>query len=128
MKSYNHSNINIGDIYYAELPKHSYSSRVIEKTRPVLVIACNPDYSVVTVIPLTSNLKRISIPNSVLLSTRGKLGIALCNSIMTIDKKILLSKIDTASSKTLVEIKLAIMKQFCISESLLKYHCIPEKT
>jgi len=111
--------IKTGDIYYAELPSYDRPCKVIKKKRPVYVVSYNPKFSLATVIPLTTTYSRLNVPNSILLMTNGKLSVALCNTIMTVDVEFMESKIDTASPEKINEITMAILNQLNVSKDFL---------
>lgn len=81
------------DIWLANLPTME-GSRVIRGLHPVIVVSndtvnqCSP---VITVVPLTSKLKRLSMPTHVVIRDQGLLcdSVALCEQIMSLDKNCL---------------------------------------
>ena len=78
------------EVWYAELPLRDGSS-IQGGKRPVLIVSndiCNEVNSIVTVIPMTHQLKGLHLPMHVLIETpdRGE-SLVLVEQITTIDKK-----------------------------------------
>ncbi len=102
-----------GEIYYADLDPTIGSE--IKKKRPVLIVsnnANNKKAKTVTIIPITSNIKRV-YPFEVLLETQHsgltKHSKAQCHQIRTISKiRILGKRVGTASKFIMSNINSAI--------------------
>ena len=114
--------LHFGDIYYADLSQVQNGMHIQSGRRPVIVVsndACNYYSSVITIVPLTSQLKKLSMPTHVMIQGNGLEvpSMALCEQIMTIDKRLLSDKIGTIdSSKTLNKIRRALMVQIDLVE------------
>jgi len=103
------------EIWYATLPLDKHSS-VQGGNRPVLVVSndtCNVLSSVVTVIPLTTQLKHLSQPTHVIVEIKnGEPSMLLAEQIMSIDKQRLNRKIDICEEPVVVEkIETAVKQQ-----------------
>ena len=78
------------DIYLAEL--HTYENSHIQNGyRPVIIVSnnvMNASSEIVTVVPLTTHMKKTWFPTHVLLQSRvlNKPGMALCEQVMPLDK------------------------------------------
>ena len=78
------------DIYLAEL--HSYENSHIQNGyRPVIIVsnnAMNASSGIVTIVPLTTRIKKTWFPTHVILNSRAlnKTGMALCEQVMPLDK------------------------------------------
>lgn len=76
------------DIYLADLPAVP-ESHVQSGIRPVIVVSNNTanKYSpLISVVPLTSTLKRVDIPTHAVIHSLGLVSMVLCEQVMTIDK------------------------------------------
>lgn len=76
------------DIWVADLPV-TPESHVQYGIRPVVVVSNNTanKYSpLISVVPLTSSLKRVDIPTHTVIHSFGRVSMALCEQVMTIDK------------------------------------------
>lgn len=107
------------DIWYANLGLHSDSS-VQGGTRPVLIISNddnNRNANTLTVIPLTTKHKKMSMPTHVLIrmgkgSPLDRVSVALAEQITTIDKTVLTFKVgELSQSETKEEILVAVLSQ-----------------
>lgn len=101
MEKYGKSNMRYMDIWMADLPMVS-GSHVQGGRRPVLIVSnnvVNASSGVISMIPLTSKLKRLSYPTHVELSDYGlrQPSMAMCEQVKTIDKSSLLFKIGHVS-------------------------------
>ena len=80
------------EVWYADLPLNENSS-IQGGHRPVLIISnniCNEVNNVITVAPMTHQLKRLALPMHVVIEAPdGGDSVVLIEQIMTIDKKIL---------------------------------------
>lgn len=80
-----------GDIYMARLRADEDGGSLQEGVRPILVISndkCNEHNPVITIVPLTSRLRKNPLPTHVLIKECGlvKPSIALAEQIMTLNK------------------------------------------
>ena len=79
------------EIWLADLPDLP-NSRVIHGYRPVIVVSKEkPEVStLVTVVPLTTNLERIDSPTHVLIEGQGlaQTSVALCDQVLTVDRRL----------------------------------------
>lgn len=86
------------EVWNADLPLDENSS-IQGGYRPVLIVSndiCNEKNNVVTVVPLTSQIKRLSLPTHVLFEVKkGEESLALLEQITTIEKKLLCSYVGT---------------------------------
>lgn len=102
------------DIWYANLPLHPGSS-VQGGRRPVVVISnniCNTVSTVITVAPLTRQMKRLKLPTHVVINAPdGKQSVVLAEQIMTIDRDLLDSKIGRIPKRDEKKIEAAIKEQ-----------------
>lgn len=78
------------EIWMASLPIHS-DSHVQHGYRPVLIVSndiANMNSPVLTIVPLTSKLKRNWIPTHVIVHGSGlsKTSVALCEQLMSLDR------------------------------------------
>ena len=109
--------LHFGDIYYADLSQIPYGLHIQSGKRPVIVIsndACNYFSKAITIVPLTSQLKKLNMPTHVMIEGNGLEvpSMALCEQIMTIDKRQLTDKIGRIdNNKTLNQIRIALMVQ-----------------
>ena len=86
--------LHFGDIYYADLSAIPDDMHVQYGRRPVIVVsndACNYYSSAITIVPLTSQLKKLNMPTHVLIQGNGLEvpSMALCEQIMTINISLL---------------------------------------
>ena len=82
------------DIYFARLPLH-IGSYIIGGERPVIVVSndiANETAGMVTVIPMTSQAKRMEMPTHILVDEERP-SVAMVEQVMTIDKERLVNKI-----------------------------------
>ena len=114
------------EVWFAELGDYSGTS-VQSGTRPVMVISndvANRNSPVITVIPLSSKLKKLELPVHIVL-TEGDCemlrdehledSILLVEQITTIDKMVLCSRLcRVTSAKKKQEIEAAVKKQFAM--------------
>ena len=109
--------LHFGDIYYADLSQVPNGMHIQSGRRPVIVIsndACNYFSKAITIVPLTSHLKKPTMPTHVIIQGNGLElpSMALCEQIMTIDKRQLTEKVGRIdSNKTLNKIRKALMVQ-----------------
>jgi len=109
-----------GDIYWAELPEIE-GSQLQAGLRPVVLIAnnaANENSPTFQCVPLTSRLKKESLPVHVILNTTNclkKTSMALVEQETSIDKHRLRSKIGTVSDFDMFNIDVAILKQHGIN-------------
>ncbi|MBA2340483.1 MAG: type II toxin-antitoxin system PemK/MazF family toxin [Pyrinomonadaceae bacterium] len=102
-----------GDLWVAELSPTRGSEQA--GTRPVLILqsdVLNKYTTTVLAIPLTTNLRRASLPSCVQIS-KGEGGlasesVALCHQLRVLDKTRLTKKIGTVSQKTLSAIEVCV--------------------
>jgi mRNA interferase MazF len=84
-----------GEVYYADLPVKEHSV-VQGGRRPVVVVSNNVGNaysSAINIVPLTSNLKKTSLPTHVQVDCLPRPSMALCEQPMTIDKHLLLNRV-----------------------------------
>ena len=103
------------EIWYAKLPMDRRTS-VQGGARPVLVISndvCNERSSIITVIPMTTQMKHLSQPTHVVVEMEdGTQSMVLAEQIMTIDKRLLDRKIEKCEEAEVVErIEQAVREQ-----------------
>lgn len=99
-----------GDIWYAELPENTES--VQKGKRPVIIVSnniCNKFSPTIQVVALTSELEKTKLPTHIFIKPEGTTGlkvesIALCEQIITINKKRLIDKIGNLDNYTLERI------------------------
>ena len=109
--------LHFGDIYYADLSQVMRGNHIQTGRRPVIVVSndiCNYFSWAITIVPLTSRLKRPDIPTHVMIKEDGLkcLSMALCEQITTVDKDLLTEKIcSVKKAKTLNKIRKGIMVQ-----------------
>lgn len=92
------------DFFWADLPASEQASNIYYGKRPVIIVSndlCNTWSSVLTVIPLTTNLNKKAMPTHVFLSypTLDSPSLAICEQIMSIDKTRLLEQIGSVSKE-----------------------------
>lgn len=117
------------EIWFAELGDHSGTS-VQSGTRPVLIISndvANRNSPVITVIPLSSKLKKLELPVHIVLTEKEcemlrdehlEDSILLVEQITTIDKLVLLNRFCcVVSVQKKHEIEAAVTKQFAMRAS-----------
>lgn len=76
------------DIWLADLPAVP-ESHVQYGIRPIIVVSndkANKYSPLISVVPLTSSLKRADIPTHTVIHSFGHVSMALCEQVMTIDK------------------------------------------
>ena len=103
------------EIWYAKLPMDQRTS-VQGGARPVLVISndvCNEHSSILTVIPMTTQMKHLSLPTHVVLEMAdGTQSMVLAEQIMSIDKRLLERKIEKCEDAEIIaKIELAVREQ-----------------
>ncbi|MFO7882704.1 MAG: type II toxin-antitoxin system PemK/MazF family toxin [Kosmotogaceae bacterium] len=106
--------VNRGEIWFANLSPTRGSEQA--GIRPVIVFQANKlnkFTTTVLTIPLTTNLKRASLPTCVLISRgEGRIpndSVALCHQLRVLDKIRLQRKIGTLSQKTISMIERVIL-------------------
>lgn len=117
------------EIWFAELGDHAGTS-VQSGTRPVLVISndvANRNSPVITVIPLSSKLKKLELPVHIVLTEKEcemlrdehlEDSILLVEQITTIDKVVLFNRLcQVVSVQKKYEIEAAVKKQFAMRAS-----------
>ena len=117
------------EVWFAELGDHSGTS-VQSGTRPVLVISndvANRNSPVITVIPLSSKLKKLELPVHIVLTEKEcemlrdehlEDSILLVEQITTIDKMVLFNRLCyVVSVQKKYEIEAAVTKQFAMRAS-----------
>ncbi len=110
------------EIWYAHLPVHR-DSNIQGGERPVLIVSndiVNAQSGAVTVLPMTSRLKKLFMPTHVLLAEGTheleKCSVVLAEQITTVDKKILERKIGEVTDKAAVRgVEDAIREQLAIN-------------
>ena len=102
------------DVWYADLPLHN-DSCVQGGNRPVIVISndiCNEVNKVITVVPMTRQMKRLSLPTHVVIaSPDGGESVVLAEQVMTIDKTRLDNRLGFVSAEDMRKIEVALMEQ-----------------
>ena len=102
------------EVWYAELPLRD-GSFIQGGNRPVVIIsnnACNTMNSIVTVVPLTRKLKKLSLPTHVVIdSPDGGKSMALVEQMMTIDKSLLADRLGECSREDMANIEESIRNQ-----------------
>lgn len=117
------------EVWFAELGDHSGTS-VQSGTRPVLVIsndAANRNSPVITVIPLSSKLKKLELPVHIVITAEDckmlrnehlEESVLLVEQITTIDKVVLFNRLcQVTSVQKRHEIETAVTKQFAMQAS-----------
>ncbi len=120
------------EIWFAELGDHSGTS-VQSGTRPVLVISndvANRNSPIITVIPLSSKLKKLELPVHVVLMEKDcemfrdehlEDSILLVEQITTIDKVVLFNRLCRVTSpRKKQEIEAAVTKQFAMCSAHMR--------
>ena len=119
----NNTVIKRGDIYFADLNFNLHSSSIQQGIRPVIVVqndVGNKYSPVVTIVPLTSKLKR-NLPTHVMIPRQYGVNVdsvAMAEQMTTIDKSRLKDKIGSVDQMVLDKIRNAMMLQLGISEAL----------
>ena len=102
------------DVWYADLPLHN-DSCVQGGNRPVIVISndiCNEVNKVITVVPMSRQMKRLSLPTHVVIaSPDGGESVVLAEQIMTIDKSCLNNRLGKIKAHDMKKIETAILAQ-----------------
>ena len=102
------------DVWYADLPLRN-DSCVQGGNRPVIVISndiCNEMNTVITVVPMTRQMKRLSLPTHVVVvSPDGGESVVLAEQVMTIDKKRLDNRLGSVSAEDMRKIEAALLEQ-----------------
>ena len=80
------------DIYAVDLPFVSESSRVLRGPHPAVVVSnnyVNERSPVITVVPMTSKMKRLDMPTHVALEGFGlnRPGMCLCEQLQSVDRE-----------------------------------------
>lgn len=105
-----------GDVYFTsfETASNNGGSSIQANSRPVLLVGnwqSNKYSSVITVVPLTTKLKRLNIPTHIQLSVAGKKSLALCEQIITIPKESLKFYMCSLNKEDMKKINKALMVQ-----------------
>ena len=107
------------EIWYADLPLKEGSS-IQGGKRPVLIISnniCNEKNSVVTVIPMTHQFKRLNLPTHAIIgSPDGGESLVLVEQIMTIDKRLLEKRLGNVTRQDRRIVEAAIREQLGITK------------
>ena len=102
------------DVWYADLPLRN-DSCVQGGNRPVIVISndiCNEMNTVITVVPMTRQMKRLSLPTHVVVaSPDGGESVVLAEQVMTIDKNRLDNRLGSVSAEDMRKIEAALLEQ-----------------
>lgn len=101
-----------GQVWLIEFPSPVPNSSVQGSRRPALVIQNNVGNKFspsVTVVPLTTQIKKPNQPTHVVFDCRGSMAMACCEQIMTVDKFQFLTYWEDASFQTMEKIHMAIM-------------------
>ena len=102
------------DVWYADLPLRN-DSCVQGGNRPVIVISndiCNEVNTVITVVPMTRQMKRLSLPTHVVVaSPDGGESVVLAEQVMTIDKNRLDNRLGSVSAADMRKIEAALLEQ-----------------
>ena len=102
------------DVWYADLPLRN-DSCVQGGNRPVIVISndiCNEVNTVITVVPMTRQMKRLSLPTHVVVaSPDGGESVVLAEQVMTIDKNRLDNRLGSVSAEDMRKIEAALLEQ-----------------
>ena len=106
------------EIWYANLPLKKGSS-VQGGTRPVVIISndvCNEVNSVITVAPMTRQMKKLSQPTHAIIDTPdGGQSVVLGEQIMAIDKNLLDNRMGRIRDEDVERIENAIKEQLGMS-------------
>ena len=102
------------EIWYADLPL-CRDSCIQGGNRPVVIISndiCNEVNSVVTVIPMTRQMKRLSLStHAVIAAPDGGESVVLAEQIMTIDKKLIDNRLGSVRGEDIAKIEAAVLEQ-----------------
>ena len=102
------------DVWYADLPLHN-DSCVQGGNRPVIVISndiCNEVNTVITIVPMTRQMKRLSLPTHVVVaSPDGGESVVLAEQVMTIDKNRLDNRLGSVSAEDMGKVEAALLEQ-----------------
>lgn len=110
-----------GDIWYADVVMPGFGD--IKKARPVVVISndkCNANAPYVTVVPLTTQLRKllpthVVVPNGVETGLKA-VSIAKAEDVMPVKKEDMLSCVGAASQNLMLDLEAAVMTQLGIGE------------
>lgn len=98
-------NVHQFDVWFADLTNKGEGSHLHKGRRPVVVIsneAANKHSPIISVVPLTSQVKKAKLPTHVLLDGIGKCGesLAMCEQVRSIDKSDLVNQVGQVTDKT----------------------------
>ena len=99
------------EIWYAYLPMHK-GQKVQGGARPVVIVSndiSNEKSGIVTVVPLTSKMKRLDMPTHIQIPFGAEGSVVLAEQIMTMDQRFLDRKIGMCDREP--EIELAMLAQ-----------------
>lgn len=106
------------EVWYANLPLRK-DSCVQGGNRPVVIISndiCNEVSSVVTVAPMTRQMKKLNLPTHAVIDTPdGGQSVVLAEQIMTIDKNRLDNRMGRIKDNDLEKVEAAILEQLGMS-------------
>ncbi|MBQ3972432.1 MAG: type II toxin-antitoxin system PemK/MazF family toxin [Selenomonadaceae bacterium] len=113
------------DIWFADLPMKK-DSRVQGGSRPVVIVSndiCNEVNSIVTVAPMTRQMKRLALPtHAVILAPDGGRSIVLAEQIMTIDKARLGNRMGRVREEDFPVVEAAIRDQLGMGGENEQHH------
>lgn len=106
------------EVWYANLPMKKGSS-VQGGSRPVVIVSndiCNEVNSVITVVPMTRQMKKLTLPtHAVIDAPDGGQSVVLAEQIMTIDKSRLDNRLGRIKENDLEKVETAILEQLGMS-------------
>lgn len=97
------------EVWFANLPVHK-NSCVQSGSRPVLILSGKSVSSVVTVLPMTLQLKKLKLPTHVIVNFCGSESLVLVEQIMTIDKIRLVNYMGVLDSEDMARVDIAVKK------------------
>ena len=113
------------DIWFADLPLNK-DSCVQGGSRPVVIISndiCNEVNSIVTVAPMTRQMKRLALPtHALILAPDGGQSIVLAEQITTIDKDILGNRMGRVRERDVPAVEAAIKEQLGMGGENEQHH------
>lgn len=106
------------EVWYANLPMRK-NSCVQGGNRPVVIVSndiCNEVSTVITVVPMTRQMKKLTLPTHVIIDAPdGGQSVVLAEQIMTIDKSRLDNRLGRIRDYDLEKVEIAIKEQLGMS-------------